>query len=190
MPPKTKITKARIVDAGLSLARQAGPAAINARAVARQLGCSTQPVFSNYTTMEALQQDVLTAAKGLYEAHLASAQQAGQYPPYKAMGLGYISFARQEPELFRWLFMRDRTGETICDDRAQNAPVIALIAQSAGLSEEEAWLFHLEMWIYVHGLASTLATGYVDWDESLMSDMLTDVFQGLRARFASKRGAE
>ena len=189
MPPKVKITKQKIVAAGLELARQAGPSAINARSIARLLGCSTQPVFSNYTTMEDLQQEVMAAANGLYQAHLAAAQKDGRYPPYKATGLGYISFARQEPELFRWLFMRDRTGETVPDGRAENREVIALIARNTGLSEDEAWLFHLEMWLFVHGLASTLATGYVDWDEQMLSNMLTDVFLGLKARFASKKEA-
>ena len=190
MPPKAKITKEQIIAAGLALAREAGPEAINARAVAGKLGCSTQPVFSNYATMDSLQRDVLAAADGLYQKHLEAEMEQGKHPPYKAMGLGYIGFARQEPELFRWLFMRDRTGETIPDGRAENAGIIDLIADKTGLDADAAWLFHLEMWIFVHGAASMLATGYVDWDETLISDMLTDVFEGLKARFQSKEGAK
>ena len=186
MPPRVKVTKEQIVAAGLELAREAGSSAINARAVARRLGCSTQPVFSNYAAMEELEADVLAEADRLYQAHLAAAQGDDRYPPYKAMGLGYIDFARREPELFRWLFMRDRTGETVPDGKAENAPVIGLIRQKTGLDEESAWLFHLEIWIYVHGVASMLATGYLDWDEALVSGMLTDIFEGLRARFAAK----
>ena len=186
MPPKAKVTKEQIVDAGLALAREAGPEAINARAVAAKLGCSTQPVFSNYGSMEALQKDVLAAAYGLYQKHLEMAVARGEHPPYKAMGLGYIDFARQEPALFRWLYMRSRAGEPVSEDREENAGVIRLIAEKTGLDEDAAWLFHLEMWIYVHGVATMLATGYVDWDQALVSDMLTDVFEGLKARFQSK----
>ena len=186
MPPKVKVTQEQIVKAGLELARQAGPEAINARAVAAKLGCSTQPVFSNYASMEALQADVLAAAEAFYQEHMAAAQREGRFPPYKAMGLGYIHFAQQEPALFRWLYMRDRSWETLPDGRAENAPVLDLIAEKTGLDRDAAWLFHLEMWMFVHGLATTLATGYVDWDEALVSDMLTDVFQGLKARFQSK----
>ena len=36
---------------------------------------------------------------------------AGQYPPYKASGMAYIRFAREQRELFKLLFMRDRTNE-------------------------------------------------------------------------------
>ncbi len=64
MAPRTKVTREQIVSAGLALARENGPGAVNARAVAARLGCSTQPVFSNYDTMEALQKDVLAVAVG------------------------------------------------------------------------------------------------------------------------------
>ena len=186
MPPRQKITREQIVAAALELAREAGPGAINARAIARKLDCSTQPVFSNYAAMDALEKDVLTAANGLYEAHMTASVEEGKYPPYKSMGLGYIDFARQEPELFRWLFMRDRTGEAIPDGREENAGVIRLISEKTGLDEDSAWRFHLEIWLFVHGVAAMLATGYVNWDETLVSDMLTDMFEGLRARYGEK----
>ena len=186
MAPKMKVTREQIVAAGLELVRWGGPEALNARAVAARLGCSTQPVFSNYADMAALERDVLAAAGALWQVRQEEAARSGSMPPYKAIGMAYIAFAREEPALFRWLFMRDRTGEIPADDRAENAAVIALLREKTGLSEEAAWLFHLEMWLFVHGAAATAATGYVDWDEQLVSDMLTDVFQGLLARFRQK----
>ena len=33
----------------------------------------------------------------------------GKYPPYKASGMAYIRFAKEEKELFKLLFMRDRS---------------------------------------------------------------------------------
>ncbi len=188
MPPKTKVTREQIVSAGLALARARGPQAINARAVAAKLGCSTQPVFSNYAAMEDLQRDVLAAAQAAANAYMDPAS-GSDYPPYKAVGMGYIRFAAEEPALFRWLYMRDRSAESPADDRVENAGVLRLIMDKTGLSEDAAWRFHLEMWLFVHGVAATLATGYVRWDPALVSDMLTDVFQGLRARFAGKEGA-
>ncbi len=185
MPPKAKVTREQIVDAALSLARRAGPEAVNARAVAAELGCSTQPVFSYYDSMGALQRDVLAAAGTVAQGYMDPANEPG-YPPYKAVGMGYIRFAMEEPALFRWLYMRDRSGEPAADDRAENAAVIRLIAEKTGLGPDDAWLFHLEMWLFVHGLAATAATKYVDWDRPLISSMLTDVFEGLRARFAER----
>ena len=184
MAPKVMVTREQIVSAGLDIVRAGGPEALNARAVAAALGCSTQPVFSNYADMAALAADVLGAAGAVAQGYMTPG--AGtDCPPYKAVGLGYIRFAMEEPALFRWLYMRDRSGEAPADDRAENAGVI----EKTDLTEDAAWLFHLEMWLFVHGLAATAATGYAAWDEELISGMLTDVFQGLLARFREKGGA-
>ena len=60
--------------------------------------------------------------------------------------------------------------------------------EQTGMDREAAWLFHVEMWVFVHGLGAMVATGYLDWNEELVSGMLTDLFQGLRARFREKEG--
>lgn len=59
MPPKQKVTKEDIVLAAINLVRKNGVESINARSVAAEIGCSTQPIFSNYATMEELKQDII-----------------------------------------------------------------------------------------------------------------------------------
>ena len=54
MPPKVKITKEDIIRTAVDLVRQRGIDAINARAIATALSCSTQPIFSNFATMDEL----------------------------------------------------------------------------------------------------------------------------------------
>ena len=51
----------------------------------------------------------------------------GKYPPYKASGIAYIQFAKEEKELFKLLFMRDRTGEKIEENREEIRPMLNLI---------------------------------------------------------------
>ena len=100
--------------------------------------------------------------------------------------MAYIRFARQERELFKLLFMRDRSGEVITEDRESIAPLIALIRKNLGISEEKAYRFHLEMWVYVHGIATMIATGYLDWDEEFVSKVLSDAYWGLIAHYRKK----
>ena len=59
MPPKVKVTKEAIINAAMDIVRENGAAALNARAVAARLDCSTQPIFSNYNNMEELRADVI-----------------------------------------------------------------------------------------------------------------------------------
>ena len=106
----------------------------------------------------------------------------GRYPPYKASGMAYISFARQQPELFRVLFMRDRREETPQAEDEFTRSIIAVLLEKSGLNEQDARMLHLEMWIFVHGVASMLVTGYLDLDEEIVSKMLTEQYYGLLQR--------
>ena len=57
------------------------------------------------------------------------------------------------------------------------------IKYNTGLDNAGATLFHLEMWAYVHGIATMFATGYLDLDWELVSKMLTDSYLGLRKQY-------
>lgn len=96
--------------------------------------------------------------------------------------MAYIRFAKEEKELFRLLFMRDRSHENI-EDSEENKPLTELIQQNLGISEEDACLFHLEMWIFVHGMATMLATSYLELDEEFISRVLTDGYEGMKPRY-------
>ena len=69
MPPKIKITKEQIVYTAFELVKKYGDGALNARTLAKELNCSTQPIFSNYTSMNDLRSDVIAAAKELYQSY-------------------------------------------------------------------------------------------------------------------------
>ncbi|MBQ3214718.1 MAG: TetR/AcrR family transcriptional regulator [Oscillospiraceae bacterium] len=183
MPPKVKITKEEIVDAAVEIVRQSGAQAINARTVAGLLNCSTQPVFSNFATMDDLRLAVVEKANQLCQEYTSREEKKGNYPTYKANGMAYIRFAKEEKELFKLLYMRDRTGEEESPETAVNDKMESIVHQNTGLTEGKAKLFHLEMWAYVHGIATMFATGYLDMDWELVSKMLTDAYQGLRKQY-------
>ncbi len=183
MPPKFMFTREQIIAAALNTVRRAGFSGLTARSLAAELGCSAKPIFGLFRNMEEVQREVLAAAEGLYQSHIARAMAEGKYPPYKASGMAYISFAREERELFRLLFMRDRSGETIVEDRESIRPLLELLEKNLGISEDEANMLHLEMWLYVHGIATMLATAYLEWDEAFISGALTDAYVGLSCRY-------
>ena len=185
MPPKVKITKEDIVKTAVGLVRESGEAAINARSVAAALNCSTQPVFSNFKTMEELHEATVMAAYEIYLDYLKNEAESGQYPQYKAFGMAYIRFAEEEKELFKLLFMRERQGKDIVPTLDFDASV-EIIMKANGVTGEKASLMHLEMWTCVHGIGTMLATSFLSLDRELISNMLTDVYQGIRARHVSE----
>lgn len=181
MPPRVRITKEDILNKAVEVVQRSGEDALNARMLAKELECSTQPIFSNYATMEQLRHDVLLYANKFYESYVEEKMKSGKYPGYKASGIAYICFAREEKELFKLLYMRDRSNELISENEADN--VAEALCEYLGLTLDAARLFHLESWMFVHGIAVTLASGFLSYDDEMISNMLTDVFEGLKYRF-------
>lgn len=186
MPRNFMFTKEEVVAAALELARERGMEAVTARALGARLQSSSKPVFSLFRNMEEVQQAVIEAADRLYQSYLREDMERGEYPPYKASGMAYIRFAREEKELFKLLFMRDRSREENIQEGEELAPIIAIIRQNTGLGEEAAHLFHLEMWMFTHGIATTIATSYYEWDMELVSRILTDGYEGIKYRHCGK----
>ncbi len=182
MPPKFKITKEEIINTAVKIVKNHGERALNARDIASVLNCSTQPVFSNFSSMEELRLAVVTKADELCREYMKNEMQKGKYPDYKASGMAYIRFAKEEKELFKLLYMRDRSTEKempieIGDEMER------IVYNNTGLTDDELKLFHLEMWAYVHGIAVMFATGFVELEWELVSKMLTDSYQGLRKQY-------
>ena len=182
MPPKVKITKEDIINATVQLVRENGERAINARAVATALNCSTQPVFSNFQAMEELRAATLAAVYEIYSSFLKREAENGEYPKYKAFGMAYIRFAKEEKELFKLLFMRDRTEENTAVTTDDVEASVEYIMNSSGVTREKALLMHLEIWTSVHGIAVMIATSFLSFDWKMIGDMLSDVYQGIRLR--------
>lgn len=183
MPPKFKFTREQIIDSAVNVVRKNGMSALTARALAAELDSSAKPIFGLFQNMEEVQNEVVSAANALYQSYIQKGMADSKYPPYKASGIAYIQFAKEEKELFKLLFMRDRTGEKIEENREEIRPILNIIMKNLGISEDEACIFHLELWLYVHGIATMIATSYLDWDIEFISKALTDAYQGLKCRY-------
>ena len=189
MPPRFKYTKEQIIQTALELAREGGIAAVTAKSVGAKLNSSVKLVFGQFANMEEVKNEVLKEAYQFWRNYIQSAMGKNEYPTCAtsglAYGMAYIHFAKEEKELFKLLFMRDRSGEVI-DDSVDMKPVIEAIQRASGLSAEEAYMIHTEMWIFVHGIATMVATSYLTWDDQLISQFLTDAYFGMKHRFSEK----
>lgn len=163
---------------------------LNMRSLAARCGCSTQPLYLSFTGIEEIKSELNKRILTVYDRFMRDEIASARYPEYKAIGMGYIDFARKERELFKYLFMRDRTtegggiGEDAFDEDAM------LLMKNYGLYEDDARRLHAEMWVFVHGIATMYATGYLDWDWQTVSMMLTDVYTGVASRIQPLNGKE
>jgi len=188
MPPRVKVFKEDIISVALQILQKQGCSALNARALANHIGCSTQPIFSNFATMDELKYELLKEVHKRYVSYIRDELLLNRYPDYKASGMAYIRFAHEEKELFKFLFMRDRSEENNEFMEEDFSDSVYFISKHLELSYEDATTFHLEMWTYVHGIATMLATSYLELEHDKISDMLTDAYLGLKMRYESKKG--
>ena len=187
MPRNFMFTKEQVINAAIELTRERGFAAVTARALGEKLGSSSKPVFSLFENMEELQRAVLAAAFEKYSRFIAAEMTKGEYAPYKASGMAYIRFARDERELFKLLFMRERSREEQLSATNDDVkPLLQLICKNTGMTEAEAARFHTEMWLFVHGIATMIATSFLDWSDEDISRALTDVYEAMTRRWARK----
>lgn len=175
MPPAVRFNRDAVVEAACQLIRRDGPSALNARAVAKELGGSTQPIFRLFSGMDELRSAVIQHVSDAFLADMHRCMDASD-TPYLAMSMSYLTFAKNSPQLFKLLFMRDRVTDG-CYRREQEAyaALYAKIAHSMGITVEQAEALYASTWIYTHGLAVSIATKYLPClsiDE--MAEMLTE----------------
>lgn len=182
MPPKVKFSKDEIIKAAVEIVRSKGIEAVTARDVGAELGTTAKPIYTAFSSINELKAEIVTKAQELFQSYRESEISKHQYPEYKAIGIAYIRFAAQEKNLFKLLFMRNRSLEAALenDDSDYNGAV-SVLSKQTGLSGDEANRFHTEMWIFTHGVATMIATSYIDWDFESIGDMLTDIYNGLNA---------
>jgi len=186
MPRDYLFTKEEIINAAIALTKEKGFSAVSARSLGERLGTSSRPVFSHFNNMKEVQDAIIQAANSIYQAYRKKEIESGKYVPYKASGMAYIRFAKEEKELFKLLFMRDRSNEDILETPQEMDNLIEIICKQVKIEKDEAKLFYLEMWAFTHGIASMVATNYLDLDETIISRALTDCYEGLKARYEMK----
>lgn len=181
MPPKSKCTKEQIVEAALQMVREEGMESLKARELAARLGTSTAPIFTAFHSIEEIQKEVMEKARSLYSEYIQKGLK--QEPAFKGVGMKYIEFAKDEPELFKVLFMSDEKENLVAhflpsyDD---NFPEVLEVLRSAyGISMEAAKKLYNHMSVYAFGFATLYAQRIYMFTMEDISRMLSEVFAAM-----------
>lgn len=176
MPPTVRFTRDAVLHAACQLMRREGMEALNARAIAKELGGSTQPIFRLFTNMEDLHRELILYVARQFQAH-AEADMAQSDSPYIQLCTTYLLYGRDEPELFKPLFMRDRVSEGQYSDQTNFDLVFNIIKKETPLDDETALRFFERTWLFIHGLAVCIATKYIPCqDERYLISMVKEAY--------------
>jgi len=182
MPPKAKHSKKEIIDTAYEMVRKHGIDFLTARSLAAELGTSTAPIFTTFTNIEEVKEAVIDSAKALYKEYLRKGLE--QSPPFKGTGLKYIEFAKNEPELFKLLFMQGTNIEVpthFMPEGDENAPtVLSALKKHHFIEEKKARMLYNHLSVYAHGLAVLYAMGQCIFTMDDVDKMLSEVFNALK----------
>ncbi len=161
MPPKVKFQKEEIVQAALNVARKQGMDAVTAREVAKELGVSVGPIFTWFDTMEQLKGEVYALAKTRYREQILRG--LDEPIPFLGVWRHYLAFARQEPELYRLLFLTRPNNvsgaggamEILCFSQELARPSIMRIYN---MDESTADKFFRNIWLAAFSFATLIVT--------------------------------
>ena len=135
MARTTQITREALVDAGVRLVLEKGLEALNARSLAAQAGCSIQPVFRNFGSMENLRAAVFRGLDAAYQSFIGARIDKADY--LFTISLAHIALAQAQKNLFQAMFLTDEFGARTVEEIVQsswNRETIDCTAAQYGLS--------------------------------------------------------
>lgn len=190
MPAIKKVSKEAIIDAAVEVLREGGAAAINARSVAKKLGCSTQPIYLSFQNMDELKAAMTQRAIALHNRHVRDSLRVhedsgscySQYSRYSSYGMGFVKFAAEEKHLFRWLYLDGEQFAPYQDD-VLLPEIIAAMVSEYGYTEELAGKLHRDMAYYSYGLAILANTGHLNLTDGELLEAFRREFTALAAYY-------
>lgn len=167
-----------LIDAGLELAREGGPDAVVLREATRRVGVSANAAYRHVADRDALLDEVVSRAQALAADTIAAQIDAASGEPdraerararFRAVGIGYLSFAMSEPGLFRTAFAVPtdlrRSGSPDAAGSGGRTPFQLLgdtldeMLSAGVLPQEQRPGAEMLAWSAVHGLAMLALEG-------------------------------
>ena len=103
------------------------------------------------------------------------------YPAFKQIGILMVNFAKEEPKIFKLLFMTESDEEfditkmiTTLGDLKDEC--LKVIMHDYSLTYDDAYLLFEHLWIYSYGLAALSATKKCNFSNEVIMDMLGTTF--------------
>ncbi|WP_066039067.1 TetR/AcrR family transcriptional regulator [Herbiconiux solani] len=180
-----------LLDAGIEMAREGGPDAVVLREATRRAGVSPNAAYRHFADREALLHAVSDACLGFAADRIE--QSVAEVPEgdpvdtaralLRAVGTGYIAFAREEPGLFRTAFSvpdnLQRAAEPAKAGRNGRTPfqlvgfALDALVDAGVLPRERRENAEFLAWATVHGLGMLVIDGPLRGLDDRMIDYAT-----------------
>lgn len=186
MPRQPRFSKDDIVAAGLRIVRSSGLEAVSARALGKELGTSSSPMFTMFKDMNEVMDAIRTAAEKTFIVRMNGV--TGYFPAFKEFGLRLVAFAKEDPNVFQMLFVGKDARPEIAESIAREC--LGSVEQGYGLSSEQAKMLFRQMWPVACGIAALCVRHPEDFPEEEVSKTLSYHFSGIISIIKSGKEVE
>lgn len=190
MPPKPRFKKEEIVAAAMEIVAKKGIEGLTTQELRNVLNCSASPIFTVFSTMKEIQDEVRIAAMHRFEEFTVA--DITDMPVFKQVGMKMVLFGSQEPKLYQLLFMQENCNAVTFDDVFGElgdtaALCIDAIEKDYGLTQKLAKILFENVWIYTFGIGALCATRVCHFSKEELGEMLTMEFQAVMMLIKSGR---
>lgn len=174
MPPKQKITKELLLEHAYAIAEEQGIMAVTSRSVARAAGCSIQPVFSQFPTMEALRRETFDYACSVFVKEILAFEKRPDF--FRQVTKWTLDLARKRPNLFRLLYLSDGFKENnfldVMMTFESNQKIISQMTKRYRLNEELCKDILLRSCLFLVGIGTMICVNHMEFSDKQAADMM------------------
>lgn len=194
MPSSPKVQKELILKTAMDLLIREGYAAINIKAVANELGCSTQPISRQFGSMDGFRKELLTYCIGHMKQYFGV---SGNCVSEIVLGIskGYVTLAFDFPNIYKYFYMNEHEEEkmntlfqTLRSDGYER--IIEMLQEEYHMPESCAKEFLNHLNYYVHGIASYVAIGFVGISRQEVMEKVQRVSESFLKNWQEMTGCE
>lgn len=181
MARKTKFTKEQILEQTKNFINEKGIDQMNARNLCQYIGCSTQPLFKNFTSMETFKKNLKKYLHDYYDKFIYKIVDKDNY--LFTISFAYAMFAYQEPNIFKALFMSDLAGTRTIEEvlkSSQNIETVASIPKQYALTKNQAKKLYRDVRFYTHGLSCQIACKSILVEEKEIKNLINNIINKLK----------
>lgn len=181
MARRAIFTKEQILKKTCDFIKSNGINSMNARDLCKYIGCSTQPIFKNFDSMEELKKNLKDYLHNYYEQFIDVIVNKENY--LFTISYAYALFAFRESNIFKALFMSDLAGSRTIKEvlvSSHNIETIEAITIQYGLSKKQVENLYRDVRFYTHGLACQIACNSIVVDEKEIEILVSGIIKKLK----------
>lgn len=173
MPRKELFNKNTILERTYDFIKENGIEKMNARDLCKYIGCSTQPLFRLFGSMEDFKKELKVYLHDVYDEFINKIVDKNDY--LYTISYAYALFSLEESNIFKALFMTDLAGtRTIKEvlESLHNIETIKSIPIQYNITSEEANNLYRDIRFYTHGLSCQIACNTISVSKEEIGELI------------------